>query len=1098
MYKKYTRKLGIHHHLYHKILLTMRLATVMLIASLMQVSASTLAQKISMERSNANLKTIFREIKSQTGYNFLYTDNVLKNTKPVTIKVNGADLTDVLKEIFSEQPVTYELDNKTVVIKRKEPGFFENLIANFRAIEVRGKILDEKGQPLVGATVSIRGKNRSVKTDENGAFYLDNVGKDDKLVISYIGYQNREVDAASEMGSLTMVVADQGLEEVIVNAGYYTVKDSERTGSISRITSKDIEKQPVTNILATMQGRMAGVDIIQDSGSPGSAFQIRIRGINSLRANGNEPLYIIDGSPYSSETVGAINTSGVFVSLTNPLNSINPSDIESIEVLKDADATAIYGSRGANGVVLITTKKGMPGKTKLSIDASTGLAKVARFAKLLNTQQYINMRETAFANDGLTTIPDWAVDVNGMWNRNRYTDWQKELIGGTAEINNLQASVSGGSASTQYLLSGNYRTETTVMPGDYKYKKGSVHFSMNHVSEDQKFKMVFSSNYVIQNNDQPAADLTGVSLTLAPNAPAPYDGGGNLNWENGTWENPLAMLQSKFLMHSDNLTVNSVLSYNILPNLQLKSSFGLNGLTNDERRTQPHTIYNPAYGLSSSASNLNTSHTALQSWIVEPQINYNQTIFRGKLEALVGSTLQNQNTRRLYESGSGFSSNSLINDMASAFNRSVERSDQTEYKYHAIFARINYNRDDRYILNITGRRDGSSRFGPGKKFANFGAVGLAWLFSNEGLLKNSKILSFGKLRGSYGITGNDQIGDYQFLDTYGSSGESYEGVNGLQPSRLYNPTFGWESNRKFEIALETGFFKDRVFLTSAFYVNRSSNQLVGIPLPGTTGFTVLNANLDATVENRGVEFTLRTINLKNDYFSWISSFNISTNRNKLISFPGLTGSSYASTYVIGQSLNIRKLYHYKGINQEKGIYEFEDVNADGVLSSLADRQTVVDFTPDYFGGFQNQLTYKGFQLDFLLQFVKQKSFAFSAGAPGTWNNQLEGNQTGWKQTGDNSVNQMLTVGYNVNAMTSYDRFRASDASVVDASYIRLKNISLIYAIPQDVTKKIKCRLSLQGQNLLTFTPYKGSDPEFKFAGWLPPLRVISAGAQFIF
>jgi TonB-linked SusC/RagA family outer membrane protein len=964
--------------------------------------------------------------------------------------------------------------------------------------KVQGTVTDGTN-PLPGVTIAIKNKkNNAVISDYSGQFSLIS-SPYDTLVVSYIGFKTASIPIkGKQILDVVLQSNTTTLQEVRVNAGYYSVKESERTGSIARITSKDIGTQPVANVLATMQGRMAGVDITQDSGAPGSAFQIKIRGINSLRADGNEPLYIIDGIPFSSEPIGAQNTSGVFVSLTNPLNSINPNDIESLEVLKDADATAIYGSRGANGVVLITTKKGKAGKTKFNFETSTGYASVGRFAKLLNTEQYIKMREQAFANDGITVLPEWAVDVNGVWDHNRYTDWQKELIGGTAQINNIKASISGGNATTQYLLSGNYRTETTVFPGDFKYKKGALHFSMNHVSDDEKFKLTFSSGYVTQKNDQPSTDLTGVSLTLAPNAPALFDQQANLNWESGTWDNPLAILQSKFLSNTQNLIANSVFSYNILPSLQLKSSFGFNNLTNDETRTQPHTIYNPSYGLDSSFSNLNTNHTEVQSWIIEPQINYTLKVGNGNLEMLAGSTFQNQKTSRLYESGTGFSSNSLINDLASASFRSVDRSDETVYKYQAFFARFNYNWNEKYIFNLTGRRDGSSRFGPGKQFANFGAIGIAWIFTNENLFKNNKILSFGKLRTSYGITGNDQIGDYQFLDTYTSSGVSYQGTNGLQPTRLYNPAFGWESNRKFEVALETGLFKERLFLTSAFYLNRSSNQLVGIPLPGTAGFATLNANLDATVENRGIEFTLRTVNIKNEAFSWIINFNISSNKNKLISFPDLAGSSYSNTYVIGQSLNIRKLYHYTGINSETGIYEFEDVNNDGILSSVADRQTVVDFTPDFFGGFQNQFIYKGFQLDFLFQFVKQKNFVYSAGAPGTWNNQLEGNEIGWQQAGDNSTNQILTVGYNSDAVAAFDRFRASDSAVVDASYLKLRNVSLTYQLPLNTFKDLKCRLFLQGQNLLTITPYKGSDPEFKFAGWLPPLRTISGGVELQF
>jgi TonB-linked SusC/RagA family outer membrane protein len=646
-----------------------------------------------------------------------------------------------------------------------------------QSVPIQGTITDTNGV-LPFVTISIKGKATATLTDGNGKYTI-NALPTDVLVFSFVGYktmertvgENRTINVQMEEDATT-------LQEVRVNAGYYSVKESERTGSIAKISAKDIEKQPVTNVLATMQGRMAGVEITQDSGSPGGAFQIKIRGQNSLRADGNQPLYIIDGVPYSSETIGSINTSGTSPTLTSPLNSINPADIESIEVLKDADATAIYGSRGANGVVLITTKKGKVGKTTFSVTASTGIGKVTKMLDLMNTEQYLAMRRQAFANDGITTYPDYAYDVNGTWDQNRYTDWQKELTGGTAEITNIQASVSGGSQKTQYLLSGNTRSETTVFPAEFKYKKSAAHFSMNHTSDDDLFKITFSTNYTTQNNNQPATDLTAVSRTLVPNAPQLYDNQGNLNWENSTWDNPLATLKSEFISKINDFTANTVLSYNFLPNLQLKTSMGYSDLRSNESRTQPSTMYNPAYGLGSEISALNTNITARTSWIAEPQLNWNYNIGKGKMEALVGSTFQNQTTDRLFQSGFGFASNSLINDLASASIKTVDLSDETIYKYQAFFARINYNWNGRYIINATGRRDGSSRFGPGKQFANFGALGAAWLFSNENFLKDNAVLSFGKLRISYGTTGNDQIGDYQFLDTYISSGNVYQGTIG--------------------------------------------------------------------------------------------------------------------------------------------------------------------------------------------------------------------------------------------------------------------------------------------------------------------------------
>jgi TonB-linked SusC/RagA family outer membrane protein len=957
--------------------------------------------------------------------------------------------------------------------------------------QVQGTVSDG-GSPIPGVNVSIKNKSSEYTvSDYNGQYGLS-VSAQDTLVFSYVGYKT-EIVAVNGRSLINIVLQADAttLKEVKINAGYYNVKESERTGSIARITAADIEKQPVTNVLATMQGRMAGVSIVQDSGAPGGSFAIKIRGTNSLRADGNQPLYIIDGVPYSSETIGAVATSGTSPTLTSPLNSINPQDIESIEVLKDADATAIYGSRGANGVVLITTKKGKAGDTRFTINSSSSFGTVTKTPKLMNTQQYLAMREQAFANDGVTSYPANAYDVNGTWSRERNTDWQEELIGGTAAIYNIQASVSGGSAQTQYLLSGNYRTETTVFPGDFKYAKGSAHFSMNHTSEDERFRMTFSGNYTSQNNNSPAVDLTAVSRTLVPNAPELYDAEGNLNWENGTWTNPLAGMESEFESRINDLVANTMLSYHFLPNLEFKTSFGFTDLQNDESRTRPSTMYNPAFGLGSASSRLSLNATSRSSWIVEPQLDYNTAIGKGDFTALAGATLQNQRTERLFQNGFGFASNSLIHDLASASTKTVGLSDVTIYKYQALFARLNYNWDTRYILNLTARRDGSSRFGPGKQFAVFGAVGAAWLFSNESFLKDSAVLSFGKLRVSYGTTGNDQIGDYQFLDTYISSGNNYQGTIGLQPARLFNPEFGWESNTKFEAALETGFLQDRIFLTSAYYFNRSSNQLVGIPLPGTTGFSSLYANLDATVQNSGLEFTLRTVNVRQKDFEWTTNFNISVNRNELISYPGLESSAYANTYVVGEPTSIMKAYHYTGMNPATGVYEFEDVNGDGMITSIDDRQTLIDLTPQYFGGLENQFEYKGVALDFLFQFVKQEAFGAFPGVPGTMVNQLA-------SVSDSAGQQRYTAGSNGDVISAYYDYGTSDGAVEDASYIRLKNISLTYDLPLKLSQGLRCQLYWQGQNLLTFTDYANGDPEFKFGGYLPPLKVNAVGVKLSF
>lgn len=962
--------------------------------------------------------------------------------------------------------------------------------------KLQGTVTDG-ANPLPGVTIAIKNKkNNAVISDYSGQFSLT-CSPYDTLVVSYIGFKTALVPIqARSVLNIVLSYDTTTLQEVKVNAGYYSIKESERTGSIARITSKDIETQPVTNVLATMQGRMAGVNVTQTTGTAGGGFEIQIRGQNSIRPEANAPLYIIDGVPYASDAIGYSQTSTIFPTTTSPLNSINPDAIESIEILKDADATAIYGSRGANGVVLITTKKGKEGKTKFTFNASTGAGTVTKLMNLMNTEQYLTMRRQAFANDKITSYPANAYDVNGIWDQYRYTDWQKELIGGTSVINDLRGSISGGSEYTQFLFSGNYHSETTVFPGTFNYKKGASNFNLNHKSTDGKFRMVLSAGYTLQNNDQPAGDFTTETRNLAPNAPALYNTDGNLNWENGTWDNPLRNLYAKYLSNTKDLLANTALSYEIMPDLVLKSSFGYTDLQHTETRITPSTIYNPSYGYTSANSILYRNNTTRNSWIIEPQVNWEKEFGGGRFGILLGGTFQNQNTGRLIQSGTGFSSNSLIYDLASATTRSVQVNDENLYKYQAFFGRINYNWQDRYIVNLTARRDGSSRFGPGNQFAEFGAVGAAWLFSNESLLKSSSWLSFGKLRTSYGTTGNDQIGDYQFLDTYTSSGVNYQSIAGLQPSRLFNPDFGWEINKKLEAALELGFFVDRIFVTGAWYRNRSSNQLVGIPLPGTTGFTQLQANLNATVENTGLEFTLRTVNFSRKSFKWLSNFNLSISQNKLISFPNLKSSTYKDKYRIGEPLNIQLSYQYLGVDPVTGLYQFADVNGDGLLSSPDDKQTIVNLNPDYFGGLQNQLTYKNWRIDFLFQFVKQLNRSFGS-IPGLMYNQPERMVNSWQQQGDTADYQVYTTGYNSAAIAAQSRYSTSDAGIVDASYIRLKNVSVSYIIPLRLPE-IQCSITLQGQNLLTFTSYEDGDPEFKNSGYLPPLKIITGGVQLNF
>lgn len=959
--------------------------------------------------------------------------------------------------------------------------------------QVTGTTSDASGV-LAGVTVTVKGTAVSVLSDSGGRYAI-NASERDVLVFSFLGYSNLETAVNGAVLNAVLAPDVQSLQEVTVNAGYYSVKEKERTGSIARITFKDIETQPVTNVLATMQGRMPGVRVTQDSGVAGGGFNIEIRGRNSLRTVGNNPLYIIDGVPYASDPIGTSSTSHVLGGSTSPLNSINPDNIESIEVLKDADATAIYGSRGANGVVLISTKRGKAGATKFNLGYSKGLGVVTRMQDLMDTQQYLLVRKQAFLNDNITSYPASAYDVNGTWDENRYTDWQKVLLGGTAEFTSANASVSGGNASSQFLLSGNFLSQTSVFPGSHLYKKVNFHANANHASESGRFRAGFSGVYTVQDNSQPTVDLTREAISLAPNAPAHYLPDGSLNWENGTFTNPLRNLEGSFGAQTHDLVASANLSYAVFSGLEAKLSLGYSDLRHVESNTSPSTAQNPAFGLGSSSSILFLGNTDRQSYIMEPQLNYKASLGDARFDFLLGGTFQGQKGLQLAQRGIGFPSNSLINSLAFASIVQATAQDDVQYRYQAFFGRANLNFRERYILNVTGRRDGSSRFGPGNQFASFAAAGGAWLFYREEFL-SMDWLSFGKLRASYGSSGSDQIGDYQFLDTYSSSGTNYGGVTGLEPARLYNPDFAWETSRKFEAALDLGFFSDRIFLSAGWYSNRSSSQLVGVPMPATTGFASVQSNLDAAVENTGLELSLRTVNFQRKGFSWTSSLNITISKNRLVSFPNLSGSTYRNQFEIGQPLNIQKVYRYEGIDPDTGLYSFADYNNDGALSAGDDRQLVKDLNPKFFGGLQNTIQVGGFSLDFLLQFARQENWnAVSLmGMPGRMSNNLADIPA---SLSSGSL-QPYSTGANSAAAQAYSRYAASDAAISDASYIRLKNIAASYVLPASWIPGLKCSLVLQGQNLLTFTSYRGADPEFRQAGFLPPLKVVTTGLQLEF
>ncbi|HUH51843.1 MAG TPA: SusC/RagA family TonB-linked outer membrane protein [Flavobacterium sp.] len=979
------------------------------------------------------------------------------------------------------------------------PAFALSTVASqVQQQSITGTISDASGA-LPGVSITIKGTTKGTLSDLNGHYSI-NANQTDVLVFSFVGYKSLEIPVSDNLQIDVLLEQDSlQIDEVVINAGYYSVKDRERTGSIARITAKDIEGQPVTNVLAAMQGRMPGVNITQTTGVPGGGFEIQIRGANSLRTEGNYPLYIIDGVPIMAQSPSTLSGAILPNNSINPLSSININDIESIEVLKDADATAIYGSRGANGVVLITTKKGKNDKTSFSLNTSYGLSSVASSMKLMNTEQYLNMRSQAFENDGVTEYPFYAYDINGDWSSERNTNWQKELIGRTAINSTTQLSISGGGETTRFMVSGSHNKQTTVFNDDFAYKSNNLAASVAHSSKDNKFAFNMSNLFTAQSNNVINEDLTLQSLMLSPNAPTLYNEDGSLNWENNTFTNPVASFVSTYSNNTKSFNTNLNLDYKLLSSLSIKLNGGVNYSTFEELSLRPSTMYNPAYGLTAANSMAFKGNNQRFSYIIEPQLNYRYAIHQHKFDVLIGSTYQQTVSSVLGLQGYGFQSNALITNLTAANTLIMSQDDETEYNYISLFSRINYQYNDKYILNLTARRDGSSRFGPNKRFAYFGAIGAAWIFSDEDFLKDENWLSFGKLRGSYGITGSDLIGDYQYLDSYTQSGSSYGDISGMIPSQLYNSNFSWEKTEKTEVALDLGFIKDRINISIAGYYNRSGNQLVGIPLPGTTGFNSVQSNLPAIIENRGLELDIKTTPILLNHFRWDSGFNISFPKNKLVSFPDLEGSTYSNRYVLGLPTNIVKVYNYEGIDPDTGLYVFTDYNADGKITSPDDNKVIEEIGVKYYGGWSNQLTYKQWNVTFLFQFVNQRQWNFNnmMATPGTMSNQPIEVLNVWSASNPNGQYMPYSSGLDPMKSELHGYFSNSTAAIGDASYIRLKNIQLSYRFT-DISLFKDILIYFQGQNLLTLTNYYGLDPEFAMSGYLPPMQTYSFGVQFNF
>jgi TonB-linked SusC/RagA family outer membrane protein len=1082
----------------------------LLLCLLAFVTVGAQSQTYTISVDNVPFRKVIKLIELNKMHYFTYKTGAVPPEERVTVHVTNGSIDDVMKQALKGLGLIYLVVGNIITIA---PDSTSERIQKQGLLVITGKVLNEAGEPMANVSVSKSGSQTGTLSDNDGQFSII-VKPNTILSFSSVGYEPTD-RLVKEKSFLTVQLKHQvkDLDETVIT-GYGKTSKRYNTGSIYKINHGDIARQPVSDPLGALSGRVPGLLITQSNGLPGSTYKIQLRGQSSIgivagNLPPNDPLFIIDGVPYAPNNnpiIGVTSGSALGDAGRSPFSFINMGDIDHIEILKDADATAIYGSRGSNGVILISTKKGKVGKPVFNINVRTGRSRITRYADMMNTEQYVHMRNEALKNDGLPVDITNAPDLIS-WDTARYTDFKKMLIGGEAVTNNAQLSFSGGSDRLQYYLGAGYHRETTVFPGDIKNERFSGHTNLHYQSRDTNLNITLS---LIANHDRNwsiASDLTKF-VSLAPHTPVLYDSTGKLVWEQGNlnFTNPLSYQLQPYESKATNLLGNLDINYRIARNLTFKTSIGYNGLRFDDVSIRPSYSQSTSNGVDPKGL-ANFGKVKYNSWIAEPQLEYNRYIGIGKISGLVGATMQIQKHSTSTIEASDFPSDDVLRNVhAAGVLEPVNLN--TEYRYGGVFARLTSILCDKYLINLTGRTDGSSRFGPGKQVGMFWSTGAGWIFSNEPFIKDIPFISFGKLRTSYGVTGNDQIGDYKYLDKWQDLNGAYMGRAGIYPVQLADSNYSWEVSRKLEAAIELGLLKDRMMITVAHYRNRTGNQLIAYVLPGVTGFNNYAAkNSPALVQNTGWELQVQTKNRLNKHWQINGSAMLTIPRNKLIAFPNLETSSYKTELVVGQSLSVVNKFEYKGVNATTGVFEFVDQDGDGGITYPNDYRVLGNVDPKWYGSINVNIQYKGWLLDIFWDVRKQRTSSYlypmySFHPPGNMlTNQPVMALAHWPTCKCHAALQQYTSGSNELAKNAGSQFIESNGVIKDASFVRCRNVELSYQLPAQWMKNISlkhCRLYLQAQNLFTITKYKGFDPETPNISTLPPLRTIAAGIELSF
>lgn len=957
-------------------------------------------------------------------------------------------------------------------------------------LTIKGKITDGSGGSLPGVNVTVKGTQKGVVSDGEGRYQLSGVPAKATLVFSFIGYLKQEVEVNSRSVVDVVLEADvKALNEVVV-VGYGTQRKIETTGSIASVKSSDLVQTPVANVAQGLQARVSGIQINQNSGSPGGNVSVRIRGTNSINGT-SEPLYVVDGIQISNG--GGIND-------VSPLSTINPNDIESVEVLKDASASAIYGARAANGVVLITTKRGKSGATRVTLDTYYGMQKVTKTLPVLNAAEFAQLENEVFKNSYYKDPASLGEGVN----------WQN-LIFRDAPIQNHQLSINGGNEKTQLALSANYFDQDGIIISSnfkrYSYRLNLDHKISNRVKVGTSILGSYSVNSGIQTGSTSQGDadvVTGTILGAAIGAPPtlkPYRSDGSIfpfgEQEDGRYRevtNPLGLAAVLNKTALKRTLVNLYGEATILKGLTYRASFNVDLQNNINDRYSPRSIVS-LRDLNDNSGSGSKSNSNFLGLLHESILTYSQTIAQDhslKFTGVFASQAEFANANSI--SASGFPNDATQNEaLQLALNRTVSSS-RSKQRLDSYMGRVNYGYKDKYFLDLTARVDGSSRFGANNKYGFFPAVSAAWRLIEEPFLKNVTWLSDLKLRASYGITGNaGGISPYQSLSTVAATGSDYvfnnAYVTGINPTGIANPDLRWEKSTQTNVGLDVSLLNNRFSLIVDVYDKITRDLLYIKTLPLSSGYASITGNY-ASLENKGIEFAANA-RILDGPLKWTVSANLTRNRNKVLDLDGGTTSErFITSYTIlkvGEPLGLIKSYIFDGINQtgetilpgydgRLGGHKVKDLNGDGTITS-ADQTITGNPNPNFIFGFSTNLAYKGFDISAFLSGSQGNDIynlsRLSFENPLGQRNLLQGVVNRWSPT--NPSNRYVSAAQG-------GRLPVSSYYVEDGSYIRCKNVTLGYTLP--AIKGIQnIRVYVSANNLFTITNYSGFDPEVNtFAG----------------